>query len=48
MPTKIKKDSRKKHVKDIKVFLKKKKEKNARERYQIFTEEEKEKKHQYY
>ena len=41
-----KKDSEKKHVIDIKIFLKKKKrkgEKKARERYQNFTEKEKEK-----
>ena len=45
------KDSQKKHVKDIKIFLKKKKikgKKKAPERYQNFTEEEKEKIHQYY
>ena len=38
-------------MKDIKISLKKKKikvKKNAREKYQNFTEEEKEKIHQYY
>ena len=42
-----KKSSKKKHVKDIKIFLKKKKktgEKKARDRYQNIFEEEKEKK----
>ena len=32
----------------IKIFLKNKKQKKAQERYQSFTEEEQEKKHQYY
>ena len=42
-----KKDSKKKHVKEIKIFLeeeKDKKQKEARERYQSLSEEEKEKK----
>ena len=41
----------KKHVKDIKIFLKKKKikaVKKARGRYQSFTEVEKQKRRQYY
>ena len=45
------KDFRKKHMKDIKIFLKEKKnkrQKKARERYQNFTEEGKEKRCQYY
>ena len=44
---KTKKDFEKKHVIDIKIFLKKKKtksKKEARETYQNFSEEEKEKK----
>ena len=44
---KTKQDSEKKHVKYIKIFLKKKKTK-SRERYQNYSEEEKEKEHQYY
>ena len=46
-----KKDSKKKQVKDVKIFLKEKKskgEKKAREKYQNFTEEEEEKRCQYY
>ena len=39
-----KKDSKKKHVKDIKIFLKKKKQKKNRERYRKLAEEKKEKK----
>ena len=44
------KESERKYVKDIKIFLEKriKGKQNAKKRYQNFTEEEKEKRRQYY
>ena len=44
------KESERKYVKDIKIFLEKriKGKQNAKKRFQNFTEEEKEKRRQYY